>query len=76
MLRQELWELLKKSGITQSKLRDVPKDVDLKIVIQHAPIRAKYLIDFICALDNKERLDKICKEPKLSDEADTPLFGE
>lgn len=51
MNRDKLWHLLKQHGITQSTRPDCPPDADLKIVIQHTPVSAKALIDFICSLD-------------------------
>lgn len=51
MNRVELWKKLKDSGITRSQLPNPPSDSELKIVIQHAQVSAKALLDFICSLD-------------------------
>ncbi len=65
MNRNQLWEALKKSGITQSTRPDCPPDADLSVVIRHAPVHAKTLIDFICNLDNKpEKVDKFTDNTK------------
>lgn len=53
MNRDTLWSRMKTAGITQSKRQDCPPDVDLKIVLQHAQVSAKGLIDFLCSLDSK-----------------------
>lgn len=55
MNRQELWERLKKSGITQSKLPVCPPDADLKIVITCTQASAKALIGFMLSLDDKSQ---------------------
>ncbi len=65
MTRAELWEQLKKAGITQATHNHVPDDFGLKIVIAHAPISAKALIDFICSLDSKVAVDKFTEKPML-----------
>lgn len=54
MNRNELWQKLKASGITQSNRLDCPPDADLAIVIRHSPVSSKALIDFICALDQRD----------------------
>lgn len=51
MTRAQLWELLKKHGITQSKRPDCPPDTDLGVVIRHSTVSSKALVDFICSLD-------------------------
>ncbi len=51
MKRQELWERMKKAGITHSKRADCPPDQDLKVVLQCCQMGAKGIIDFLCGLD-------------------------
>lgn len=53
MNRQELWDRLKRAGITQSKLPVCPSDADLKIVITCTQVSAKTLIGFMLSLDEK-----------------------
>lgn len=70
MNRAQLWEALKKSGITQSKRPDCPPDADLSVVIRHAPVHAKTLIDFIC------NLDSFTKKHTLKSAGDPAALGE
>ena len=51
MNRQELWERMKKAGITHSKRADCPPDPDLKVVLSCCQMSAKGIIDFLCGLD-------------------------
>ena len=52
MTRAELWTRLKLSGITRSVRPECPSDSELKIVIQHAQVSQKALLDFLCNLDS------------------------
>ncbi len=59
MKRQELWERMKKAGITNSKRADCPPDPDLKVVLQCCQTSAKGIVDFLCSLD-----DKVASKPE------------
>lgn len=56
MTRQQLWNLCREHGLTQSTLLKCPTDDNgLKIVICNAPVSSKKLIDFFCALDGSSK---------------------
>ena len=55
MKRQELWDRMKKAGITHSKRADCPPDADLKVVITCCQMSAKGMIDFFCSLDEQPK---------------------
>lgn len=55
MKRQDLWDRMKKAGITQSKRLDCPPDPDLKVVLSCCQTSAKGIIDFLCGLDGSGR---------------------
>lgn len=71
MTRNQLWQYLKKAGITQSDRLDCPPDADLSVVIRHSPANAKTLIDFFCSLNMmpgptlKPELDEVIQKPIL-----------
>lgn len=52
MKRQELWDRMKKAGITHSTRPDCPPDPDLKVVITYCQMSAKGIVDFLCSLDD------------------------
>ena len=54
MNRQQLWDRMKKSGITHSKRADCPSDADLKVVITCCQMSAKGIVDFLCSLDGDQ----------------------
>lgn len=53
MTRQQLWDRMKKAGITHSKRLDCPPDGDLKVVFACCQVSAKGMVDFLCGLDGK-----------------------
>jgi len=55
MTRQQLWDRMKKAGITPSKRPDCPPDADLKVVLQCCQMSAKGIIDFLCPLDEQPK---------------------
>ena len=63
MKRAELWERMKKAGITHSKRAECPPDPDLKVVLQCCQMSAKGIIDFLCGLDGGQAA-KVDSGPK------------
>ena len=74
MNRQQLWDRMKRAGITHSKRPDCPPDPDLKVVLACCQISAKGIVDFLCGLDSP--VDTNPKKPTFNQAGIIPEQGE